>query len=380
MISEERIRSAFLELAAIDSESYREKAIGKAVTARLRALGLEVITEGTTGRGFLNLHPDSHPNILARLKGTAPGDPVLFSAHLDTVSPGTNKEPVVVEDGTIRSAGETVLGADDLCGIVSILEALRVIREENLPHPDIEVLITPAEEPFCEGSRYLDFRQIRSRTGYVLDLTGPIGTAAVSAPTIVSFEAVVRGRAAHAGFNPEEGINALNITVKTLAEIRTGRLDGNTTVNVGTIQGGTGNNIVPERVRVTGEVRSLVHSEADRIVREILDRFSENARKAGGIAYCSSTERIRAYRVEAEDPAVRRFRAGCEAEKIPSRLVDTLGGSDANRLNEAGISAIVTACGMENVHSTEETTNIKDLIQSARLTLRLMTLKEEQSL
>ena len=132
MISEERIRSAFLELAAIDSESYREKAIGKAVTARLRALGLEVITEGTTGRGFLNLHPDSHPNILARLKGTAPGDPVLFSAHLDTVSPGTNKEPVVVEDGTIRSAGETVLGADDLCGIVSILEALRVIRSTNL--------------------------------------------------------------------------------------------------------------------------------------------------------------------------------------------------------------------------------------------------------
>ena len=373
MISEKRIRALFTELAAIDSESFGEKQIGENVTARLKALGLEVITEAGTDPTFLEAHPDSFPNIFGRLKGTIPGEPALFAAHLDTVAPGKNKRAVISEDGVIRSAGDTVLGADDLNGIVPILEALTVIREKRLAHPDIEVLITAAEEPHCEGSRFFNTGLVKARSAYVLDLTGDIGTAAVAAPSILSFTVEIKGKAAHAGFAPEEGINALAIAAETLAQIPVGRIDAQTTVNIGRIEGGTAINIVPEDIRLKGEVRSLDHSEAVRWLDSILKQFEENARKVGGIAHCSRTEHIRAYRIEETDPAAERFIKACEAEKLEGRRITTLGGSDANRLNAAGIHAIVIANGMREVHSTSEHTSLGDLERCAALILRLMT-------
>lgn len=379
MVHEDRIQKVFFELVSFDSESFKEKHIGENIAGRLRDLGLEVTTYTGTDEQFLEAHPESFPNIYGLLKGNVPGEPVLFAAHLDTVAPGKGKRAVTDAEGTIRSAGDTVLGADDLSGIVAILEALTVIRETGKEHPDIEVLITTAEEPFCEGSRYFDYSLIRSRAAYVLDLTGPIGTAAIAAPTILSFTAEIRGKAAHAGFAPEKGINALTIAAETLAEIPTGRVDAVSTVNIGTIAGGTANNIVPETVRLTGEIRSLHHDKALRRTEEIFRKFDINTRKAGGIALCRRTEHIRAYSVEKDNPAVRRFEKACAAEKLESRLITTLGGSDANRLNEAGISAIVTACGMENVHSTEEYTRVEDLRKSAELTLQLMIIKEDES-
>ena len=233
MVHEDRIQKVFFELVSFDSESFKEKHIGENIAGRLRDLGLEVTTYTGTDEQFLEAHPESFPNIYGLLKGNVPGEPVLFAAHLDTVAPGKGKRAVTDAEGTIRSAGDTVLGADDLSGIVAILEALTVIRETGKEHPDIEVLITTAEEPFCEGSRYFDYSLIRSRAAYVLDLTGPIGTAAIAAPTILSFTAEIRGKAAHGGFAPEKGINALTITAETLAEIPTGRVDAVSTVNIG---------------------------------------------------------------------------------------------------------------------------------------------------
>ena len=377
MVSKNRMINLFTELVRYDSESFGERKIGKYVEERLKALGLELLTKDGTDPAFLEAHPDSYPNIHARLKGTGSGKPVLFSAHLDTVSPGKRKQFTVTDDGVIRSAGHTVLGADDISGIVSIIEALTVIREENLKHPDIEVLITAAEEPFCEGSRYFRFDRIRARTAYVLDLTGPVGTAAVGAPSIVTFRAEILGRAAHAGFAPETGINALEIAVKTLGSVRTGRVDEYTTVNFGTITGGTADNVVPERVRISGEVRSIIRGEAERIADRILERFAMDAGEAGGDAFCDRMEHIRAYQVAEDDPAVLRFRKACRLENIPCSVIRTMGGSDANRLNEAGIRTIVIACGMENVHSTEEFCKLSELNRSAKLTLRLMTMESE---
>lgn len=374
MISEERIREIFTELAAIDSESFSEKEIGENVIKRLRELGLDVITDGSTDLAFLQAHPDSFPNIFGRLKGNIQGEPVLFAAHLDTVAPGKGKQAVVSDDGVIHSAGDTVLGADDLCGIAAILEALTVIRENGLEHPDIEVLITTAEEPHCEGSRFFNFGLIKARNAYVLDLTGLIGTAAVSAPGILSYTVDIRGKAAHAGFAPEEGINALTIAAESLTQIPVGRIDEQTTVNIGRIEGGTAVNIVPERIRLTGEVRSLDHARAVRRTEEILRLFEENARKAGGIAHCRSTEHVRAYRIDETDPVVERYQKACASEKIESRLMTTLGGSDANRLNAAGIHSIVIANGMQNVHSTAEYTRLDDIRKCAALTLKLMTI------
>ena len=200
MIDKNRLIVTFLHLTAIDAESGDEAEMRAYLTGALAKLGIPSET-------------DDAGNLFARLPGTRTGDALLFSAHMDTVSPGRGKKAVRHPDGRITSDGTTVLGADDAAGIAAILEALTVIQENALPHPDIELLFTAEEERFCPGSARFDYKKLRAKTAYVLDLTGPVGTAAIAAPTILSVDVTVRGRAAHAGFAPEDGINALSIPV-----------------------------------------------------------------------------------------------------------------------------------------------------------------------
>ena len=370
MIDREHLIKKFIEYASIDSETFHEKELGQTVLRDLKDLGLEVSTD-TTDKDFIFNFPQSFSNIYGYLKGNKAGGPFLLSAHLDTVSPGRGKKPKVM-GGRISSAGDTVLGADDVSGIVSILEAIRTVKEKNLPHPDIEVLITTAEEAFCEGTKYLDFNFIRSKRGYVLDLSGPVGGAAIRAPSIISFEIEVKGKAAHAGFEPEAGINALKIAADAINDTPVGRVDEKTTVNFGTISGGRGINIVPEEVKIKGEVRSLDHQRAKNRVKEIFKSFEEKARKAGGLAKCRSTEHIRAYEVNEESDTVMHFKSTAAKCGLRPELKTTYGGSDANRLNEHGIETIVLACGMENVHTSEEYADMDELVRSAELTLSLI--------
>lgn len=376
-INENRLAENFIKLTSFDSESFHEKEIAGYLKQQLVDLGLEVTVEGTD-ESYLEKHPESFPNIHGVLKGNVKGEPILLSAHLDTVAPGNQKKAIVGADGVIKSDGSTVLGADDISGIVSILEALSVIKENNLRHPDIEVLFTVAEEPFCEGSRHYDFSCIRAKKAYVLDLVGAVGTAAVAAPSIISFEISVKGRAAHAGFAPEEGINALNIAVAALAERKTGHVWDDTTVNFGIISGGTGKNIVPAEIKIQGEIRSLQHERAILEAEAIFESFRINARKAGGLADCQMHEHIRAYDRKESDEVVKHFKIAAKAAGIhETKLITTFGGSDGNRLNEQGIETIVLACAMENVHTTEEYTKTDELVKSARLALKLMTTLEE---
>ena len=320
---------------------------------------------------------DDAGNLYAFLEGTARGEPRLFAAHMDTVSPGKGKRAVLCPGGVIRSDGTTVLGADDVSGLVSVLEALTVIREEQRPHPPVEVLFTAAEEPYSRGCASLDFSRLRSKEAYVLDLTGPVGTAAVAAPSILSVDVTVRGRAAHAGFAPEEGVNALTIAARALASLETGRTAPDTTVNFGLISGGIGKNIVPAEVSVRGEIRSLRHEAALAQGETIRNRFRQEADALGGEAEVTVTEELRAYRIPEDAPAVVRFhRALEELGYGPAQLITTFGGSDNNRLAAQGISGIVISCAMENVHTTEEYMVISQLERSAELTLRLMTMGE----
>lgn len=368
-----RIVDNFIKLSSFDSESFHEKEIAKYVIDKLLSLGVEVRID-TTDAGYLKAHPDSFSNIYGFLPGNSEGTPILFSAHLDTVSPGNGKKAQVAEEGKITSDGGTVLGADDISGVVSILEGLERLKEEKLEHSDIEILFTVAEEPFCEGSRYFDYGILKSKNAYVFDLSGPVGRAAISAPTIISFEIDIEGKGAHAGFAPEEGINSLNIAVETLADFKTGHIDRETTVNFGTIAGGTGKNIVPENVRITGEVRSLNHQKASDEVEKILDRFQQNARKAGGIARCCRNDHIRAFKTDENDVVVGRFLKAARSIGISRpELIATMGGSDGNRFQENGIKTMVLACAMENVHTTREYAVIKELERAAELAVKLMT-------
>ena len=372
-ISRKRLMRLFLDLTGIDSETYYEKRLGERVAQELRDRGLEVFTDATSSE-FLKAHPESHPNIYAVLHGDPEKEPVLLAAHLDTVRPGKSKRAQVLPDGTIRSAGNTVLGADDIGGVSAILEALSGVRESALPHPDVEILITAAEETFCEGSRYFDFTRIRSKKAYVFDLDGPVGTAANAAPSILSFEIEVNGRAAHAGFAPEKGVNALSIAVDALQKLPAGRVNENTTVNFGTITGGEGKNIVPERVEITGEVRSLIHKEAADKMKEIFRVFEESAEAYGGSVKVHGTKHLKAYRVPEDSAVVRHFKKAAQKAGLKTgTLRTTYGGSDANRLNENGIDTLVVASAMEDVHTTKEHTSIEELARAAVLAFALIT-------
>ena len=373
-VNVDRIRSEFAELVSFDSESYYEREIKEYLKEKLISLGLSV-EEDDAWKLLGHENPKSAGNLYGFLKGNAVGEPVLFSAHMDTVSPGNGKKAVFSYDGKVTSDGTTVLGADDISGIVSILEALTVIKENDLPHPDIEVVISAAEEPFCKGIAVFDFEKLRSKTAYVLDLTGSVGTAAVKAPTVLELDITVTGKAAHSGFAPEDGINALSIAANALSKLRTGHTDPDTTVNFGVIEGGTGKNIVPPSVHILGEIRSLEHEKAVSGAEEIEKTFRAEALGLGGEVQFTATEAIRAYDIAEGEPVRRRFdRAVAELGLGDAKYVTTLGGSDGNHFNKHGISTIVIACAMCDVHTVYENTKMSELVRCAELTLKLMTI------
>lgn len=298
----------------------------------------------------------------------------MFSAHMDTVRPGIGKKAIRREDGTITSDGTTVLGADDAAGVAEILEMLRLIREFHIPHPDIEILFSVAEELYSQGCQVFDYTKIRSRKAYVMDLSGPVGRAAVAAPSIISLKIRINGKTAHAGFCPEEGIHAILIAGRAISRIRNGHVDADTTVNLGTIQGGTGRNIVPDLVEITGEIRSMDHNKALGQVETIRWIFEEEAANMGGTAEVKSVTEIQAYRIQADELVVTQFQAACRELGLSGELEDTFGGSDNNHFVVHGIRGIVVANAMNEVHTTKEYTSVWELTRATELILKIVTL------
>ena len=377
MVSKERLLQEFLSLVAIDSESFHEGAMRDYMKKTLSDLGMEVLEDDAPQK--LREYGEEAGNLYARIPGNSPGRPLLFSSHLDTVKPGKGKKALFQGDGRICSDGTTVLGADDAAGIAAILEAVRVIREDDLPHPDIELLFPVAEELYGKGSSVFDYGCVRARDAYVLDLTGRIGTAALRAPTILSLDILVKGKAAHAGFAPEEGINALSAAASALQEIRTGHVSEDTTVNFGQISGGKGRNIVPEEIRISGEIRSLIHAEALCRSEEITEVFLRNAGKFGASAEVTVREEVRSFETGPDAYSVNRLRQAVrELWDGEAQLVSTFGGSDQNNFALHGIEGIVLANAMNEVHSVREYTEMDELVRCAELTLKLMTLPDRE--
>ncbi len=363
MINEKRLIENFIRLTAIDAESGEEAEMRAYLIGALARLGISPETDETG-------------NLFARIPGTVAGEPLLFSAHMDTVCPGRGKKAVIHTDGRITSDGTTVLGADDDSGIAAILEALTVIRENALPHPDIELLFTVDEERFCLGSVRFDYTKLRAKTAYILDLAAPVGSAAIAAPTLLSLEITISGRASHAGFEPEKGVNALSIAAGVLARLKTGHIAPDTTVNFGTIEGGTGQNIVPALICISGEVRSMCHETAMNEASSIAEAFRKAAEKAGGSARVVVEERIHAYRISEDEPVISHFRAAMSALGWGEpTLVETFGGSDNNQFVSHGLRGVVLASPMTRAHTTEEYAEVSELVKSAELVLKLMTME-----
>lgn len=352
-----RMLETFRKLVSIDAPSFGERKMADELTRDLKELGFTV-SEDKAGEYY----GGTAGNLYAFRRGSLPGEPLLFSAHMDTVEPSRGKEAVIHEDGRITSKGDTVLGADCMSGVTALLEALRELEEEKAELPSLEILLFIGEEKHLKGSAVFDYSKVKSRESYILDLSGPVGTAANQAPTLVDFQITVQGRAAHAGFAPEKGVHAIGIAARALSRLELGRVGQDMTVNIGHIEGGEkATNIVPAHCCLLGEIRSYSHEKALAQMEKIRRIFEEEACEAGGSCQVNFTVPIHAYRVPETRPCIIRFRKVCERLGLSGDLLPTFGGSDQSNLSCHGIEGLVLASAMEQVHSCGEYTTIQEM-------------------
>ncbi len=360
-MNKERMLKEFFSLVTMTCSTGKERQAADFVTLQLQALGFTVVEDhagdkigGNTG------------NLIASLPATAIGAPsVMLSAHLDCVEPCSGIEPVL-ENGLILSKGNTVLGADDKAGVSAILEGLRTLLENKIPHGSIQVVFTVAEEGGLNGSRNIDRSLLTADYGYALDSGGDIGEIVIMAPGQERISVVVHGKKAHAGVAPEEGINAIVVAGKALAEIKQGRLDFETTANIGIISGGIATNIVPDTVELKCEARSRNLDKLAAQVDHMKATFIKVAAAQGGKADVTTTRAYDPYVLAAETPVVKNAIAAAKALSLEPKLVGTGGGSDANFFNIYGVPCAVLGVGMSKVHTTDEFIKESDLYLAAQ--------------
>ena len=370
--NEKRIRELFEELVSIDSVSFSERQMADCLTDILKEMKFEVI-EDLAGEHY----GGNAGNLYGFLNGTGEGTSTLFVAHMDTVHPGASKKAVFHEDGKITSDGTTVLGSDDVAGIVEILEGIRLLQDQNIPHGDIEILFPIAEELYDKGSKVFDFSVVKSKQAYVLDFSGHVGKAALRAPSIVSFRVEIKGKASHAGFAPEKGINAIALMAEGISKIRQGRLEDETTLNIGLIHGGSMTNIVSENCVCEGEIRGYHHERVMELLektKQIFETVIETAQGTDKNAELlfSHEINIKAYAVDKNSGVVQRFCRACEKIGVEPELTETFGGSDNNVIVNQGIDGVVLSCGMNNAHSVHEYIEMEDLVKGAALVKELI--------
>lgn len=366
-MDQERLLKQFCRLVSIDAPSLGERGMADYLGQELKQLGLEV-WEDTAAQSL----GGNSGNLYAFWKGTKEGDPLLFSMHMDTVAPAGGKQAVVHEDGRITSNGDTVLGADDMAGMAAMLEALRCILEEGREHRDIELLISVGEELHLLGSGVFEYGRLKAKESYVLDLSGEVGTAACQAPSLASFTVKIMGKSSHAGFAPEKGVHAVAIGARAVNRISIGRIGEDMTVNIGSIQGGTTTNVVPDACTVTGEVRCFSHEGVLKEVERIKEIFKEEAKAEGGSIAFQYQMPLTAFETPKDHSVVKRFCRACEKAGIRPQLVRTFGGSDQNNLSCHGIPGLVLASAMHQVHSCQEFTEISELMDVARLVYEII--------
>lgn len=368
MINEERLVGEFLQLVQIDSPTGQERKVADYLKQRLCSLGFQV-EEDRAGDRF----GGNTGNLIARVKGHGPC--VLFCAHMDTVQPGEGIVPVL-KDGVITSTGETVLGGDDKAGICAILEAVQVVKEHSLPHPDLVLVFTAAEEGGLKGAKALDAAALGAKMGYCLDAGGPVGSIVNRGPAQNQIKAVISGKAAHAGLCPEDGISAIQVAAEVIMRTRLGRIDSETTANIGIIHGGKATNIVPDRVELEGEARSLVVEKLAKQTKHMVETLEKVCLDRGATVNLSCTEAYPAIDLPENSPVIALAAEALQQLSIVPQVMQTGGGSDANIFNSWGLPTANLGIGMEKVHSCEEFIRVKDMVDIARLLVQIMKLAQ----
>jgi tripeptide aminopeptidase len=357
----------FLELVAIPSPPGAERRVADRVGAYLTGLGL-AWDEDDAGAAV----GSDAGNIYCRLPGrVGGGTPIFLCAHLDTVPPDGPIEPVV-EDGVVRNAAGTILGADNKASVAAMLEAARRVREGGLPHAGIELVFTVKEEVGLLGAAAFDSSRLEAKLGYVYDQAAPIGEVVVGAPWARALELRFHGRSAHAGIAPEEGRSAIAAAGRAVADLRLGRIDDVTTSNVGLISGGSARNVVPEWCTVTAEARSHHEATLVDLVQEMLDTCAFAASVSGCTLEANVREQYRGYRFRPDEPVIQLAESALRAVGVQPTSALCGGGADANVFNGAGIPCAVLANGMAAIHSPDEHIAVADLETMVDITLALV--------
>jgi tripeptide aminopeptidase len=348
--------------------------VADVVARYLRDLGLEVDeddagtkVDSTIGNLYCRVEPQD-----------GAGMPLFLCAHLDTVPPAGPIEPVV-EDGMVRNAAGTILGADNKSAVAVMLEATRRIVVENRPHAGIELLFTPKEEVGLLGAAAFDQARLRAQVGYVYDQAAPIGDVILGAPYSHSMEVRFHGRAAHSGMYPEEGRSAISAAARAIADLRLGRIDDETTANVGTIHGGTAGNIIPEWCTFLAEARSHDERKLTDVVQEMLDAISF----AAGLEDCEVEiemhKSYRGYRFKRDDDVVQIAQAALERSGFTPSYGLSGGAADANVFNDRGLRCVNLANGMQDIHTPDERIAVDDLERMVDVTLALIDVAREHA-
>ncbi|CAI8033570.1 Uncharacterized protein YqjE [Geodia barretti] len=357
MISQERLVNSFCDLVRIDSPSDEEEEVAQHLIARLSDLGLSV-------------ERDAHGNVIA----SEPGElPLLLSAHMDTVEPGRGIIPVI-EGERIVSQGETILGGDCKAGVAAIMEGLQSVMEEGLPHRPVQVVFTRGEEIGLVGATNLDYSMIRALEAVVFDGNGPVSTITGSSPSYMSFDVTVKGRGAHAGVEPEKGLSAIRIASEIIQDLPQGRLDEETTFNVGLISGGTVRNAVPVEAFFGGEFRSRNTETFDLMRMQLLTTLNQARDKYLDATIQEELEVLfQMYNLDPEEGVVRMTRRVMEGMALTPDIRPSGGGTDGNVMRLQGIQSVVVGMATNEMHTVDEYVVIPDLVNTATFCRRLIT-------
>ena len=369
MVNKKRLVESFMELVKISSISMEEKNLADFLIEKLEDLGLEVRVDQAGEKVKSN-----SGNIIARLRGNMKkAVPIMFSAHMDTVIPGKNIKPVC--DGEkVVSRGKTILGADDKAAIAALLEAMHIIKENNMPCGDIEIVFSICEEIGLKGAKNLDISSLNARMAFVLDCGGQVGEIISAAPSQNSLEIIVYGKSSHAGSNPEEGINAIQVAGFALSRMQLGRIDEETTANIGIISGGKATNIVPDEVILEGEVRSRNEEKLEKYTKKLKQIAEATAREFKAKAKVRINKEYSCYNLSADSQVVKIAMKAAKKLGLEPILRPSGGGSDANVLNKKGFPAVDLAIGMEKVHTVDEYILVKNLKMTAEYILSIINI------
>lgn len=368
MMNKKRLLEEFFELVKIDSETKDERAIADVLTRKMESFGFDVFEDASaeqTGHGSGNL--------IASMKGTVEGaQPIYFTCHMDTVTPGIGIKPELHEDGYVYSDGTTILGADDKAGIAALFEMIRTVKEQNLPHGDIQFIITAGEESGLVGAKEMDASLIKATYGYAIDSDGEVGGIVTAAPHQAKLWTTIHGKTAHAGVAPEKGVSAINIAAKSIAAMTLGRIDDETTANIGSFSGGQATNIVCDKVEIVAEARSIDPDKLDRQIEHMETTFEGVANRMGGEAITTVRKMYPGFHFTEDDEVVQTAMKAIENIGRTPRLLTSGGGSDGNVFNGAGIPTVTLSVGYEEIHTKNERMPVEELNELTVLLIEII--------